>query len=89
MSNIAFWLVAFASTGLAFAGVYKLGWSLVASMIAGTALALILSLPVMALAPAEESSPWFQLELTLNGSVGLIFAGAGAAAAYALRSSRR
>lgn len=88
MSSLAFWLVCLASAGLAFFGVYRLRWRLTLAMLAGTVIALLLSLPILALTPAEDRSPWFQVELVLNGSVGLIFAGFGAAVAQVLAARR-
>ena len=89
MINILLWLAYLASGAFAFILVYRMSWRLFPSMVAGTAVGLLLSLLVMLAIPREDASPWFQVELTLNGSLGLIFAGAGAALAYALREARR
>lgn len=89
MSNAAFWLVCLVSGAIAFAGVYYQGWRIFVAMIAGAGAALILSVPLLALTPAGDRSPWFQVELTMNASVGLIFAAAGSAIGFALRNARR
>ena len=88
MSNTLLWLAYLVSGAIAFALVYVQNWRLVPSMILGTAAGLLLSLLVMLAIPKEDASPWFQVELAMNGSLSLIFAGAGAAIAFALRESR-
>lgn len=88
MSNTLLWLIYLISGVIAFVLVYKQRWSLVPSMLAATAAGVLLSLLVMLAVPKEEASGWFQVELAMNGSLSLIFAGVGAAIAYALRTSR-
>ena len=88
MSNTLLWLAYLVSGAIAFALVHLQDWRLVPSMILGTAAGLLLSLLVMLAITKEDSSPWFQVELGMNGSLSLIFAGAGAAIGFALRASR-
>ena len=88
MINSLLWLTYFVSGAIAFALVWLKGWRLVPAMVLATAAGVLLSLIIMLVIPREEASPWFQVELAMNGSLSLIFAGAGAAVAYALRSSR-
>lgn len=79
------WLTYLVSGAVAFALVYSLGWRLVLSMLAATFVGVVLALVVMFAFPKEDASYWFQVDLVLNGSLSLIFAGVGAAIAYALR----
>ena len=88
MTNTLLWLACLISGGIGFALVYLKGWRLVVAMILATAVGVLLSLIIMLAIPKEDSSPWFQVELAVNGSLALIFAGAGAAIAFALRESR-
>jgi hypothetical protein len=82
------WLAWLVSAAVAFVLVHRQGWRLVGAMVAGTAAGLLLSLLVMLVTPKDDASYWFQVELTVNGSMSLIFAGAGAALGHALRASR-
>ena len=88
MSDPAFWLVCLVSGAVAFAAVYVKGLRLFPSMIVGGAAGFLLSLVLLWIMPNEEVGPWFDVTLAINGSVGLIFAGAGAAIGYAMRGAR-
>lgn len=88
MINTLLWLTYFVSGGIAFALVYLQGWRLAPAMILATAVGVLLSLVLMLAIPREDAAPWFQVELAMNGSLSMIFAGVGAAIAYALRPSR-
>ena len=88
MSDKLLWLAYLISGGIAFALVYLKAWRLVPSMVLGTAVGVLLSLLVMLAIPKEDANAWFQVDLAMNGSLALIFAGAGAAVAFALRESR-
>lgn len=88
MSTFAFWIVCLASAGAAFAMVYVNGSRLVTAMVVGAAAGFLLSLLTLWLMSNDEVGYWFDVQLALNGSVGLIFAGAGAAIGYAMKSSR-
>ena len=90
MSNTLLWLTYLVSGGIAFALVYLKAWRLVPAMVAATAFGTLASLLIMLAVPAgEDENYWFQVDLAMNGSLSLIFAGAGAAIAYAIRESRR
>lgn len=87
MTNTLLWLVYVVSGVVAFILVYRQRWRLFTSMLAGTGVGILLSLLVLVAFP-KDANPWFQVELAMNGSLSLIFAGAGAAIAYAIRESR-
>lgn len=88
MINALLWLTYLVSAVIAFYLVLQLGWRLVGAMLAATVVGTVLALLIMLAAPADDASDWFQVELALNGSLSLIFAGAGAALAFALREAR-
>ena len=88
MSSIAFWIVCLISGGVGFWMVYARGSRLVTAMILGTATGFVLTLLLLWLMSSKEVGPWFDVQLALNGSVGLIFAGAGAAIGFAMRGTR-
>ena len=88
MSDKLLWLAYLISGGIAFALVYLKAWRLVPAMVLATAAGVLLSLLVMLAVPGEDANAWFQVDLAMNGSLALIFAGAGAAFAFALRESR-
>ena len=88
MTDKLLWLVYLVSGAIGFALVYWQGWRLVGAMLAATVAGLILSILVMLAVPREDPTRWLQVDLAMNGSLSLIFAGAGAAIAYALRERR-
>jgi uncharacterized membrane protein len=86
LNETLLWLLYLVSAALAFLAVQKLGWRLVPSMLAGT-LVTVLGWLVIYLLTAEDKRPDFwRLDLSLNASFALIFAGAGAALAFAMKS---
>ena len=86
MNETLLWLLYLVSAAVAFFTVQKLGWRLVPSMLAGT-LVTVLGWLVIYLLTAEDKRPAFwRLDLSLNASFALIFAGAGAALAFAMKS---
>lgn len=85
MTDKILWLVYLVSGAVAFGLVYRLGWKLAVSMLAATVVGVVLALIVMLAVPKEDPNYWFQVDLAMNGSLSLIFAGVGAAIAYALR----
>ena len=86
MNETLLWLLYLVSAAVAFLAVQKLGWRLVPSMLAGT-LVTVLGWLVIYLLTAEDKRPAFwRLDLSLNASFALIFAGAGAALAFAMKS---
>ena len=87
MNESLLWLLYLVSAAAAFLTVHKLGWRIVPSMLAGAVVSAI-GWAFLYLATAEDKRPAFwRLDLSLNVSFAVIFAGAGAAAAFAL--SRR
>jgi uncharacterized membrane protein len=86
LNETLLWLLYLVSAVVAFVTVQKLGWRLVPSMFAGT-LVTVLGWLVIYLLTAEDKRPDFwRLDLSLNASFALIFAGAGAALAFAMKS---
>ena len=86
MNETLLWLLYLVSAAVAFFTVQKLGWRLVPSMLAGT-LVTVLGWLVIYVLTAEDKRPAFwRLDLSLNASFALIFAGAGAALAFAMKS---
>jgi uncharacterized membrane protein len=86
LNETLLWLLYLVSAAVAFLAVQKLGWRLVPSMLAGT-LVTVLGWLVIYLLTAEDKRPDFwRLDLSLNASFALIFAGAGAALAFAMKS---
>jgi len=86
LNETLLWLLYLVSAAVAFLAVQKLGWRLVPSMLAGT-LVTVLGWLVIYLLTVEDKRPDFwRLDLSLNASFALIFAGAGAALAFAMKS---
>jgi uncharacterized membrane protein len=86
LNETLLWLLYLVSAAVAFLTLQKLGWRLVPSMLAGT-LVTVLGWLVIYLLTAEDKRPDFwRLDLSLNASFALIFAGAGAALAFAMKS---
>jgi hypothetical protein len=84
LNETLLWLLYLVSAVVAFAGVHRLGWRIVPSILAG-ALVTSIGWGLLYLVTAEDKRPAFwQLDLSLNISFAVIFAGAGAAAAFAL-----
>ena len=88
MNETLLWLLYLVSAAVAFLAVQKLGWRIVPSMLAGTLVTMI-GWGLIFLLTAEDKRPAFwRLDLSLNASFALIFAGAGAAIAFAMKSGR-
>jgi uncharacterized membrane protein len=86
LNETLLWLLYLVSAVVAFLAVQKFGWRLVPSMLAGT-LVTVLGWLLIYLLTAEAKRPDFwRLDLSLNASFALIFAGAGAALAFAMKS---
>ena len=84
MNETLLWLLYLVSAVVAFAAVHRLGWRIVPSILAG-ALVTSIGWGLLYLVTAEDKRPAFwRLDLSLNVSFAVIFAGAGAAAAFAL-----
>ncbi len=85
MSEAALWLNYCLSAAIAFAAIYFLGWRIVSAMLAGTIATLALWLLVSLASGGSLGDPTLEPALIVNGSLGLVFAAAGAAAAFAAR----
>ena len=86
MNETLIWLLYLASGAVAFAAVHKAGSRLVPAMLAGTMIT-ILGWGLLYLLTAEDKRPDFwRVDLSLNASFALVFAGAGAAIAFAMKS---
>jgi hypothetical protein len=88
LNETLLWLLYLVSAAVAFLTVQKLGWRIVPSMLAGTIVTMV-GWGLIFLLTAEEKRPAFwRLDLSMNTSFALIFAGAGAAIAFAIKSNR-
>jgi hypothetical protein len=86
LTDSLLWLLYSAGAAIAFALIHRLGWRIVPSMIVAT-IPTLLGWIALFLGMAEEDRPaWWRLDLSLNLSFALIFAAAGAAVAFALKS---
>ena len=86
MNETLLWLLYLVSAVTAFLIVQKLGWRIVTSMLAGTAVTVVGWALIFALTAEDQRPEFWRLDLSLNASFALIFAGAGAALAFALKS---
>ena len=86
MNETLLWLLYLVSGVTAFLTVQKLRWRILPSIFAGTFVS-IAGWGLMFLLTAEDKRPAFwRLDLSMNASFALIFAGAGAAVAFAMKS---
>ena len=85
MNETLLWLLYLVSAVVGFLAVQKLGWRLVPSMLAGTLVTVVAWLPIYLLTAEDKRPAFWRLDLSLNASFALIFAGAGAALAFALK----
>ena len=84
MNEALLWLLYLISGAVAFLAVHKLSWRIVPSILGG-AFVTAIGWGLLYLVIAEDKRPAFwRLDLSLNVSFAVIFAGAGAAAAFAL-----
>ena len=87
MNETLVWLVYLMSGAVAFALVRLRGWRITPAILSGTVISLLLMwLPLRLLTPRDQANYWFQVDLALNATFCVIFAGAGAAIAYALQA---
>ena len=86
MNETLLWLLYLVSAVLAFLAVQKLGWRIVPAMLAGTLVTVLGWLPIFLLTAEDKRPPFWRVDLSLNASFALIFAGAGAALAFALKN---
>ena len=85
MNETLLWLLYLVSAVTAFLTVQKLAWRIVPSMFAGTAVTVVGWALIFLLTAEDKRPPFWRVDLSLNASFALIFAGAGAALAFALR----
>ena len=86
MTDSLLWLLYCVGAALAFALIFRWAWRIVPSMLAGTVPTLIGWTLLYLSLDAEERPNWWRLDLSLNLSFALIFAAAGAALAFVLKS---
>jgi membrane associated rhomboid family serine protease len=85
LNETLLWLLYLVSAVVGFLAVHRLGWRLVPSMLAGTLVTVVAWLPIYLLTAEDKRPAFWRLDLSLNASFALIFAGAGAALAFALK----
>ena len=85
MNETLLWLLYLVSAVVAFLAVQRLGWRIVPSMLAGTLVTLIGWVPLYLLTAEDKRPEFWRLDLSLNASFALIFAGVGAALAFAMK----
>ena len=85
MNETLLWLLYLVSAIVAFLTVQRLGWQIVPSMLAGTLVTLIGWVPLYLLTAEDKRPEFWRLDLSLNASFALIFAGVGAALAFAMK----
>lgn len=88
MNETLLWLLYLVSAVVGFLTVQRLDWRLVPAMLVGT-LVSIVGWALLFLLTGEDKRPEFwRLDLSLNASFALIFAGAGAALAFAMKDRK-
>jgi hypothetical protein len=88
LTDTIVWLGYLLGAGIAFAAVYRQSWKVTPATIVGGLVGVAVWAVTYLAASSDERSSWLQVELALNGSLSLIFAAAGAAAALALKHRR-
>ena len=88
MNETLLWLLYLVSAVVAFVTVQRMGWRLVPAMLVGTLVTALGWLPIFLLTAEDKRPPFWRLDLSLNASFALIFAGAGAALAFAMKSRK-
>ena len=86
MNETLLWLLYLVSGAVAFLTVQKLGWRIVPSMFAGTLVSIVGWGLIFELTAEDKRPAFWRLDLSMNASFALIFAGAGAAIAFAMKS---
>jgi hypothetical protein len=79
LSETLVWLLYFIAGGLAFAAVFHLRWRIVTAMVLPTVFVTVVYYLLIELGKEENEPSWINVDLALNASFALIFAGAGAA----------
>jgi hypothetical protein len=88
LNDTIVWLGYLVGAALAFWTVYHRSWKVTPAAIVGGLLGLAIWAVTFLATATEDRSDWLQVEVALNGSLSLIFAAAGAAAALALKHRR-
>ena len=88
MNETLLWLLYLVSAVTAFLTVQRLGWRIVPSMLAGTLVTVAGWALIFLLTAEDKRPPFWRVDLSLNASFALIFAGAGAALAFALKDRK-
>ena len=88
MTESLFWLVYAVSGALAFCGVYYWRWRVALAILAGCLVTAIGWLLIFRFTDEEKRPTWLKVDLSLNLSLGLIFAAVGAGVAWWLLSRR-
>ena len=88
MNETLLGLVYLASGGVAFAAVYRLRWRIALSVLIGGLITAIGWLLIFRFTDEEKRPDWIRLDLSLNLTLGLIFAVFGAAIGWRLLNRR-
>jgi hypothetical protein len=89
LNETLLWLVYLASGGLAFAAIYYWRWRIFLAVFAGGLVTAIGWLLIFRFTDEELRPDWIRLDLSLNLTLGLIFAVFGAALARWFLARRR
>lgn len=89
MSEALAWLLYLLAGALAFAAVYYKNWPNTLSMLFATVVTMLVWYAAIELGKEANEPTWVNIELALNASFALIFAGAGAGLGMWLRSRKR
>jgi hypothetical protein len=89
LNETLLWLVYLASGGLAFAAIYHWRWRIFVAVLAGGLVTAIGWLLIFRFTDEELRPDWIRLDLSLNLTLGLIFAVFGAALGRWLLTRRR
>ena len=85
MNQTLLWLLYLVSAVVGFLAVRKLDWRIVPSMLVGTLVTALGWVPLYFLTAEDKRPEFWRLDLSLNASFALIFAGVGAALAFAMK----
>jgi hypothetical protein len=88
LSDTIVWLGYLIGAGIAYWTVYARGWKVTPAAIVGGLVGLAIWAVTFLATATEDRSAWLQVEVALNGSLSLIIAAAGAAAALAVKHRR-
>jgi len=86
LNETLLWLLYLLSAGAAFLAVQRGGSRLVPAILAGTFVTIAGWALLYALAGEDERPDFWQVDLSLNASFAMVFAAAGAAIAFAIKS---